>query len=56
MSRVKFGKIQAKGPMTPVQTAYAPFRDTTARADVRFMVWVAAGLLTGFVVAAIECL
>jgi hypothetical protein len=56
MNRSSFGKLQIKRPL-PAGEASASMRDLLASGDnPRLVVWAIAGLVTGFIVAAIECL
>ena len=52
MSRNTFGKVRHFQPTARV----ASHSDATRTEMARFSLWVAAGLLTGFIAAAIECL
>jgi len=54
MNRSTFGKLQIKRPLPAGE---ASVRNLAASDDnPRLFVWAIAGLLTGFLVAAIECL
>ncbi len=56
MNRSTFGKLQIKRPLPAGETSVS-MRDVAVSSDnPRFMVWAIAGLVTGFLVAAIECL
>jgi hypothetical protein len=58
MSHITFGKIRRFQPAGRAVAASEVVLtgQYSRRAETRFMMWAAAGLLTGFLAAAIECL